>query len=538
MNIRSLNRRYDLVIAGGGATGAGVFHMAAQYGFRPLLVEARDFAWGTSSRSSKMVHGGLRYLKQGRFSLTRAAVRERQALMADYPGLVTPLQFLMPLYGDHGPSRTSMEVGLTLYSLMAQKRQHCHVPIPRLLEIFPGLREEKLKLGLGFMDAQVDDARLVLRLIQDGRAMGGHALNYVRARAVERNLRGEVQGVELQDTETGATAFVETPVIINATGPFAEKLHPCGVKGCHIRPLRGSHLIFPREKLPLDRVLSFFHPRDNRAVFLFPWENTTVVGTTDVDHQWTGDGFKDPAIGTEEAAYIMEGMDFILPGHGLSPGDCRASMAGIRPILSRKKQTASKESREHGVWEEKGLVSITGGKLTTFRLLARDALKAAAFYLPTPRRSPRQRDAWLRQENHRRRAEARSFYEDPTAGLSGELALRLSGRFGPAAPEIFQAHDPRLWSPIADTCISWAELCHGAGQEDVRHLEDLMLRRVRLGLFLPRGGMDDMDRIRETIAPHLDWDAQRWEEEIQSYEKLWESAYAPPVHPKGGCHGA
>ena len=524
--IRDLSPNYDLVVAGGGVTGAGIFLTAAQMGYRVLLVEARDFAWGTSSRSSKMVHGGLRYLKQGKFGLTRASVRERQALLRDYPGLISPLEFLMPIYGDHGPARAGLEVGLAIYSLMAKKRQHYHVDRRELERIFRGVRRERLKLGLGFMDAQVDDARLVLRLIQEGCALGGHALNYTRARGVERNAQGQVCGVELADAETGTTAFVETPVLINATGAFAEELHACTLPGLHVRPLRGSHLVFPRAKLPLKRVLSFFHPRDNRAVFVFPWENTVFAGTTDVDHDPDTD-FSEPRISREEADYLMEGVQFILPHAGLTRKDCLSSMAGVRPILSRKHRAASSESREHGVWEEKGLVSVTGGKLTTFRLLARDTLKAAAFYLPTPQDTPRKRRKRLKAERREEEFMRREF-----ASVAGDLMTRrLWGRYGTQAPDILQAHAESLWQPLADTQGFWAELAHGAAAEGGRHLDDLLLRRVRMGLFLPRGGLEFMDRIRKVAGPGLGWGDDRWKREIKNYETLWNTAYASPWSP-------
>ncbi len=520
-------KSYDLVIAGGGVTGAGIFHRAATMGLRPLLVEAKDYGWGTSSRSSKMVHGGLRYLKQVRLGLTRASVRERRNLLSLYGGLVTPLGFLMPLYADHGPSRAEMEAGLAIYSLMAGKRQTRRYDRTALLSHFPGLRTRHLKMGLGFMDAQVDDARLVLRLIQDGVNAGGHALNYTRLAWVNRNLKGEVAGVGLSHVETGKQVEVKTPVVVNATGAFAEALHPCSLKGLHIRPIRGSHLIFPREKLPLDRVLSFFHPRDNRAVFLFPWENVTVAGTTEADHTHVAGGFCDPSISPDEARYLMEGVGFILPQARVTMADCRASMAGVRPILSRKQIPASKESREHGVWSDKGLVTVTGGKLTTFRLLAVDALKEAGPWLPQPHAHRKPDLEWALDGERGRVAPCLDLENDtPPGGLDPEL--RLQGRYGSGAAGWVKTHGPQALEPVGPGQTLWAELLHGAAMEGIRHLDDLLLRRVRLGLFLPNGGMDRMDEIRSRVTPHLDWDADKWEAEIQRYHSLWQTAHAPP----------
>lgn len=503
MSFNTVDEDYDLVVIGGGVTGAGVYHQAVALGFKALLVEAEDFAWGTSSRSSKMVHGGLRYLKEGKFLLTRSAVRERQRLLATYPGLVTPLEFIMPIFKDIGPSKTIINAGLSIYSLMAGERQHQNFNREATLAAVPGLRSDKLLSSVGFKDAQVDDARLVLRLIFDACDAGGHALNYTRAVHIGRDKRGRVRAVTIRAAGTGREKEIRTRAVINATGPFAETLHPSPVKGVHIRPLRGSHLIFPGTVCALDRVVSFIHPVDNRPVFLFPWEGCLVLGTTDVD--FTGDLTSDPCITRDERDYLMAGLDFILPGLALSPDRALASIAGVRPVLSKSKKTASKESREHVVWKDKGLVTVTGGKLTTFSLLARDALKAAGPYLPGTDKI-KKRTVSL-----------------PTGADRGldPVALRVQGRYGPRSLELTHSH------PVGSSLTLWSELEYAARAEQVQHLSDLMLRRVRIGLLLPRGGMDIMDQIRKRVAPFLDWDNTRWEKEITAYGRLWERSYSP-----------
>jgi len=532
---RPIEKKYDLVIVGGGVTGAGVFHAAVQRGLCPLLVEANDFAWGTSSRSSKMVHGGLRYLKEGKFLLTRSAVRERQRLLSVYPGLVDPLNFIMPLYNSHGPSMGAMKFGLSLYSLMAGEKQHEIFSRAQILGQVPKVCQAGLLSGVGFKDAQVDDARLVLRLIFDGCDQGGHARNYTRATAIERNARGNVAGVHLKDADTGHSRLVETPVVINATGAFAETLHPSPVKGFHIRPLRGSHLIFPGELYPMDRVISFIHPQDNRAVFLFPWEGCLFLGTTDVDHK--GDVSKEPCITMEEAHYLMAGLAHILPDLKVCLDDCIASIAGVRPILSKKKVAASKESREHVVWKDRGLITVTGGKLTTFRLLARDAMKAAQKYLPRHLKnksgSGEVLGASLGLKSGLKKGPkyggATKFVPGLGQGrLSSKAILRLWGRYGARVSDMADICSGEDFTPIGTTQTLWAELCHGARHEQIRHLSDLLLRRVRIGLFLPNGGMDMMDEIQARIRPFLDWDEARWTREKQAYERVWQDAYAPP----------
>ncbi|MCG8618738.1 MAG: glycerol-3-phosphate dehydrogenase/oxidase [Desulfobacterales bacterium] len=523
MSLAQLDSSYDIVIAGGGVTGAGTFSLAVDRGLKALLVDAKDFAWGTSSRSSKMVHGGLRYLKQGKFLLTRSAVKERERLLKTYPGLVTPLQFLMPIYRGLGPSRSAMHAGLNIYSLMAGRRQHRSFDRDTCCRMARGLRRADLVSGMGFMDAQVDDARLALRLIFDACDAGGHARNYTRAVDIGRNTKGEVRSVCLKDAETGREREIRTRVVINATGPFAGTLQASPRKGFHIRPLRGSHLIFPGDRYPLDRVLSFAQPEDGRPIFIFPWEGCLVLGTTDVDFE--GDLNRDPGITTAEIAYLMEGLDFLLPDLGLTPKDAIAATTGIRPVLSRKtkhsQKSASTESREHVVWKDKGLVTVTGGKLTTFHLLARDALKAARSWLPRPACPVRSAPGLSPSNGH-------------LANLTAGQRLRLGGRYGSRLSDLSLHLADVGNESIAATHSLWAELCHGASSEQVRHLSDLLLRRVRIGLLLPNGGLDMMDRIRKVASPGLNWDEARWEKEIRDYKDLWENAYSP--HPAEDGH--
>ncbi len=316
--------------------------------------------------------------------------------------------------------------------------------------------------------------------------------------------------------------------MINATGAFAETLHPSPVKNLHIRPLRGSHLIFSNEKFKLDKVLTFAHPADGRPVFIFPWEESLVLGTTDVDHG--PDLHLEPAISQTESDYLLQGLGFILPESGLAQNDVMATIAGVRPVLSKVKTSASKESREHAVWKDKGLVTVTGGKLTTFDLIARDALKAAASFLPAgPGKKKRGRFP--------EKGETRPHTLTNIPGLDPETSKRLWGRYGDRAGQLSQHPgfsldpdfflDSGLFAPVGQTRTLWAELLHAAAFEQVRHLDDLMLRRVRIGLLLPHGGVDLMDQIKALTAKALGWDDTRWDQEITSYKTLWQHHYSP-----------
>lgn len=516
MNITDVNKEWDLIVIGGGVTGAGIFSEASRMKLRVLLLEAHDFAWGTSSRSSKMVHGGLRYLKDGKPLLTRASVKERQRLLAEAPGLVDPLGFLMPVFSDFGPSKMIMAAGLTVYSLMALEKQHTSYNSRQISERIPFLRQHNLSGGFYFKDAQVDDARLVLRLINEAVVTGGCAVNYARVVDILRDPSGYVAGVAVEDPETKQTVELQTKAVINATGAWAEGLHPSPQKGLHLRPLRGSHLVFPQNVFPVNHVVSFIHPADKRPVFMFPWEGVAILGTTDIDHD--RDLELNPAISAAEADYLMEGMKFIMPDLPLAKSDAIASIAGVRPVLSRGHKSASQESREHVVWKDNGLVTITGGKLTTFRLLARDALKATADYLPhcalTPDRAP---------------IFSEPCPESGISGISKEEQKRIYGRYGRLGGTIIDFCRKNELGVIPGTNILWGEVVHAAKNEQVRHLTDLLLRRVRLGLLAPQGGSEHLERIGDLCRPALGWDKAQWEKEKKKYLDTWQQYYGPPT---------
>jgi len=517
MSLRELTENWDLIIIGGGITGAGILREASRLGLKVLLVEQRDFAWGTSSRSSKLVHGGLRYLREGKFMLTKIAVEEREYLLKDAPGLVESLGFLLPVYEDQRPGRRTLKVGLSLYDIIARERQHKFYKTDEFSKRIPFIKQEGLTGGFFYMDAQVDDSRLVLRLIGEALACGARALNYTAVTEVLRNADGDVVGVKLMDTETHETKALSSSAVINATGCWAEKLHPSPEPKRHLRPLRGSHLVFPAEVLPITHGFGFMHPRDNRSVFMLPWEGAVLVGTTDLDHK--EDLSKEPTITEAEVNYLMEGIQAVFPSLHISLEDCIAAFAGIRPVLSEGDRPASEESREHVVWVDKGLVTVTGGKLTTFRRLAWDALKAAKPFLPSVE-LPDKKDSIFSKTPDK---------ADNDYGLSDEIWRRLYGRYGEAANSLVQAAAAPDLNIIPGTHTLWAELPFVAQNEQIRHLDDLLLRRVRIGLLTLRGGKAYLKRIRKLCRHVLPWDRRRWKKEVTNYLDHWIHSHALPV---------
>lgn len=525
MHVEDIGKDWDLIVIGGGITGAGVLWEATRLGLKTLLVEQNDFAWGTSSRSAKLVHGGLRYLKDGRVWLTWESVKDRERLLREAPGLVEPLEFLMPLYQGAGPGKMALKAALVMYDLMAGKIRHGFLSAGEIASSLRHIKQDGLRGGFRFMDAQVDDARLVLRIIRESVRSGACVMNYTSVVELTRDGRGRVVGVTLEDTETHRTREVSARAVVNATGAWAERLHRSPEPGKHLRPLRGSHLVFPVSALPVDRAIGLMHPADRRPVYVLPWEGAVLFGTTDLDH---GEDLSlEPSITIDEASYLMEGLRAFFPSLKISAAECLSTFAGIRPVLSEGKLAASKESREHVVWVDKGLVTVTGGKLTTFYRLAGDALAAARPFL----------------KGVTGRAQSRPLFTSPTelpaaAGpLPDAVRVRLIGRYGMDAPDLLEMAKPEDLSVIPHSHTVWAELPFAARFEQVRHLSDLLLRRVRIGLLTPRGGWEFMERIRALCGPWLPWDTNRWDDEISKYQRHWKQAYGVPAE-KDGPNGS
>lgn len=513
-------REWDVLVIGGGISGAGVLLEAARRGLRALLVEQRDFGWGTSSRSSKLVHGGLRYLKDGHLRLTRESVREREALLRDAPGLVEPQGFAFPHYaGARG--RRSFLAGLAIYDGFAGRRRRHWIGPEAFLMLAPNVRREGLQGGIVYGDARTDDARLVLRVLREAQSHGAEAVNYVAARSLIREggrddgrVGGAIVQCALDDGLHEVLCEVRARVVIDATGAWSGPLHG---KGPRLRPLRGSHLLLPAWRLPLAQAVSLMHPQDGRPVFAYPWEGATLVGTTDLDH---GEPMAAEArITRPEVDYLLAALRAQFPALGLTEADVLATFAGVRPVIAGHDGAApSSEGREHAVWSEPGLVAIAGGKLTTFRRTALDALRLARRELPD----------WLDP------LDARPVFvpiplPQATRKLPPSLLRRLHGRLGAHAAALLEGARADELALIPGTETAWAELRWAARAEAVHRLDDLLLRRTRIGLLLRGGGEAHMARIRAVCQPELGWIDARWEREQAAYLALWKSHYSLPA---------
>jgi glycerol-3-phosphate dehydrogenase len=509
-------KEWDILVIGGGITGAGVFRRAVAAGLKVLLVEANDFASGTSSRSSKLVHGGFRYLRNKQFDVTHESVQEREWMLREAKNLVTPLGFLMPVFAESNTAKM-FAIGVVIYDLMAPKWKHYHYSTERMLRECPQFRSDGLDGGFLYYDAEMDDARLVLHILREGVAAGGTALNYTKAEKLLRGKDGRVCGAVIRDNsgETENEREITARVVINATGPWSDELRSQVGATPRIRPLRGSHLIFARERLPLPHAVTLLHPRDNRAMFAIPWEGTTIVGTTDLDHHPAA-GANEPYATTDEIDYILEAANATLAPAHLTRQDIVSTFSGLRPIISSGEADPSKESRAHVVWEEEGLITVTGGKLTTFRIMAEQALKLAAPHLPgNPDFGKR----------------VRYFNPlpsiDPPKGIPAQNLAYLSGRYGSeTAPMLANAAGGDL-EHIDSLPNIWGEIRWAAKSGGVQHLDDLLLRRVRIGMLLPNGAAGAMDRVRTITQPELGWDDKRWKTELDRYLKIYQAYYSP-----------
>jgi glycerol-3-phosphate dehydrogenase len=506
-------KQFDVVIIGGGINGVGILKEATRAGLTTLLVEAKDFAWGTSSRSSKMVHGGLRYLAQGQFNVMLESVRERERLLKDASGLVDPLVFLMPVYKSHVKEFVA-EFGLSVYDMFAGRNTHRHRSVDHFKKALPGLRTDNLLGGFSYEDAQTDDARLVLRVLGDAIKHGAIAMNYVAAKKIIQN-DSKVEGVEIEDVLTRNRLEVRARTIINATGAGTDILRQAFGSSPVVRPTRGSHLVFPQTKFPIRCVVAFPHPIDKRNVFAYPWQNHVLIGATESEHDLPLES--EPRISIDEVKYLMAAVDFYFPGLKLTLADATASWAGVRPAIKDGNPDSSKESRESLIMDERGMISVAGGKLTTFRHTAHEVLTKIAKYVE------------FKQETKQE-----PIFEtlDPIE-LPSDIPLpvrrRLAGYYGHEALKIISYAKPGELEVIPDTPLLWAELRYSAKNEYIVHLQDLLLRRARIGFTLSNGGSSLLDRVRKIVQPELGWDNDRWEREVKEYLALVEEAYSVPA---------
>jgi len=511
-----MEKKWDAIIIGGGITGAGIFRELCVMGYQVLLVEQADFAFGTSSRSSKLVHGGLRYLANAQFNVTYESVREREHLQKQFPNLVKPLEFLIPIYEQYKHGAPFYNVGLNLYDIFGSKWKHGSYSLEEMDERYPLLKKQALSSVLYYYDAEVDDARLVMRVISEGISHGGKAINYCKAATLLRDRNGQVNGIQAIDSLTEEEMELYAAVIVNATGPWTDELRSQVVDESVIRKLRGSHFLVQRERLPVEQAFTLFHPRDGRALFVIPWQGMTMVGTTDLDHPASYEREKpEPFMTVKEMDYLLVAINTMFPAAKISEKDIISSFAGLRPIVTMGDMAPSKASRTHRIFADKNLFSIAGGKLTTYQRMAADLIQRILPLLP---------EKAVAGLTNKQKLEP-----IPHQDVDAAMFARLSGIYGQRTVEFLQTIQPHEIKSLNDSLYCLGEIRWAARHEQVHHLSDLLLRRTRLGLVSPQGGAEFLPTIRPILEQELGWNQSQWNEETRSYMKLWQDCYYLPT---------
>ncbi|WBB63677.1 glycerol-3-phosphate dehydrogenase/oxidase [Streptomyces sp. WMMC500] len=522
-------RELDVLVVGAGVVGAGTALDAATRGLATGLVEARDWASGTSSRSSKLIHGGLRYLEMLDFTLVREALKERGLLTERLaPHLVKPVPFLYPLK-HHAWERAYAGSGVLLYDTMSLSRghgrgmpTHRHLTRSHALRVAPCLRKDALVGALQYYDAQVDDARYVATLVRTAAQYGAHVAN--RARVVGFLREGErVVGARVHDLEQGGEFEVRARQVVNATGVWTDETQAMvGERGqFHVRASKGIHLVVPKDRI--HSATGLILRTEKSVLFVIPWGRHWIIGTTDTD--WDLDKAH-PAASSADIDYLLEHVNSVL-AVPLTRDDVEGVYAGLRPLLAGESDATSKLSREHTVAHPvPGLVVVAGGKYTTYRVMAEDAVDEAVHGLdqrvgPCVTETVRLLGAEGYQAlwNARARTAART-------GVHVARVEHLLNRFGSLSEEVLELieRDPSLGQPLtgADDYLR-AEVVYAASHEGARHLDDVMTRRTRISIETFDRGTQCAAEVAELMAPVLGWDRDQIEREVAHYEKRVEA---------------
>jgi len=513
----------DILVVGGGVTGAGAALDAATRGLRTGLVEARDFASGTSSRSSKLIHGGLRYLEMLDFSLVKEALHERGLLLQRLaPHLVRPVPFLYPLKRRIW-ERPYIGAGLLLYDLMAAgglasrgMPMHRHLTRTQARTLVPALRQDALVGAIKYYDAQVDDARHTMMIVRTAAQFGALCASRTRMEKVLKD-GGRVVGAQLLDVESGRRFDVRARRIINATGVWSDEAQDLADTrpAVRVRASKGVHLVVPRDRIASQSGIIL---RTERSVlFVIPWDTHWIIGTTDTD--WDLDKAH-PAASSADIDYLLAQVNSVL-ARPLSRDDIEGVYAGLRPLVTGNASATTKLSREHVVAEPApGLIVVAGGKYTTYRVMAKDAVDAAVAglgsHIPASctaevpvAGAPGYRAMW----------NARARLADDY-GLHVSTLERLLRRYGSLVSDILRmiAGDPSLGKPVeSGGGYLRAEVVYAATHEGALHLEDVLTRRTRISVETSHRGKECAREVADLLAGPLGWDAERHHHEVGTY---------------------
>ena len=544
---------YDIVVIGGGITGAGIARDASLRGLKVALFEKSDYASGTSSKSSKMIHGGLRYLEHGEIGLVFESVSERRVQQRVAPHLVRPLPFLIPIYKGVRPGFEIMNVGLWIYDSLAlfraPKMHKAFRGTQAALALEPQLRPEGLRGALEYYDCATDDARLVLENAIDAEALGAEChtytevLRFIRGADESHPIRGgeaaagrngnRITGVVVKDRLSGKTWSVQARAVVLAAGAWTDEMirrFEIPFERPVLRRTKGVHIVLPRERLPLARAITLISPVDGRVMFALPWRDRSVLGTTDTDFTGTAD---EVAADAADVKYLCDSGNGYFPGANLTPDDVIATWAGLRPLIAAPPNVDESEiSREHEVFTKSdGLVIIAGGKLTTYRRMAREAVNKTLELMRELGETVE-----VKHVNTKARPLPGAEGIDPADlegvavvgrklmdeyGLDVDTATHLCGVYGSRAVLLGQmiAADRTLGERLdRELPYVWAEIDFAAKHDLARTVEDVLARRVPLLLTSRDQGLGVCERVAARLAAIHGWDHIAVSQMLEEYK--------------------
>jgi glycerol-3-phosphate dehydrogenase len=485
---------FDLLVIGGGITGAGVARDAASRGLRTALVERDDFGSGTSSRSSRLVHGGVRYLEYGYFHLVFEASRERRVLLRIAPHLVHPLAFTWPVYRGARLQRWKLGAGLLLYDSLALFRnvaRHRRLTAADLLKREPGLRTDDLVGGAVYFDAATDDARLTLTNAIAAAATGAVVANHAAVESIEHDASGRATGVRVRDALTGTTCIARARVIVNAAGPWGDAVRRLDEPGetPAVHGTKGVHLAVPAARVGNTGAVTLISPLDGRVMFVLPAGAFTIIGTTDTETTASPDTVRADA---RDIAYLLDSVNAMFPAAHLTRADVVSAWAGIRPLVAAGNAgDPASASREHAiVTGPSGMLTVSGGKLTTYRAMAAEVVGVVEVALGravTPSRTA------IDHLPGADRAAAVADLAAPNASLSGALVPGLH--------------------------YTGADLVYGAQSEMACTLSDLLIRRTHIAFETRDAGTSIAPLAADLVARSLGWDADERKKQVEDYER-------------------
>src|SRR5262245_42988848 len=533
---------FDVLIVGGGITGAGLALDAAARGLRVALVEKRDFAAGTSSRSTKLIHGGLRYLEHFDFALVREGLRERSMLTRNAPRLACPFPFVIPIYQNRRRNYDrplKMRLGLWLYDLLAGRRnlaRHRRLSRGEALRLAPQLDPRGLKGAFLYYDAVTNDSRLVIEVIKTARRRGAEIANYTRVAGFIKNGNGKIEGARLRDELTGSEIECRARIVINATGVWMEdtiRLDGQAANGLNkrLRPAKGVHLTVSADRLRVGAAWLIPSLTRRRFYFVVPWEDRVNIGTTDTDYS----GDKDhPHAEPEEVYEILSAINSYFPEARLEPSDVISSWAGLRPLITdtRASSTTEVSRKEEIIESEGGLISIGGGKLTTYRLMAERGIDLAAkrlnerFNITAGAASAKY--AAIGGVTSSGELTMTPERLSRTANLPLETARHILRDYGPDYRRLVELtrEDERLRERLVERLPQiLAEVVYAARYEMAMSLADVMTRRTRLAIVAGREALNCSAIVADAMARELGWSGEQIERQITQFSAEFEREF-------------